>query len=103
MAIICRTGHVWHPSGKPSGLARKSGAPAESKPTTAACFAVLFRNSLLVVALICTPKAAYKIHQANREKSENRNSKFEIRNWLCRDPQTSASKTEKQILTPRQI
>src|SRR5205807_2045992 len=53
---ICVSGHVWHPMGSPSGFARSSRAragPAETKPATAACFAVLFRNSLLVIADIC--------------------------------------------------
>ena len=37
-AIISRTGHVWHPMGSPSGLARGSSAPAESNPAAAALF-----------------------------------------------------------------
>src|SRR5262252_5932538 len=65
LAIISRTGQVWHPIGRPSGLARSSRAPAapvDNRPATAACLPVVFRNSLLVVVDICPSKAVSKIH-----------------------------------------
>src|SRR5690348_15827426 len=54
LAIISRTGHVWHPMGRPRGLARSSNAPVESTPAAAADFAVVFINSLLDISRMAT-------------------------------------------------
>src|SRR5215470_5878284 len=74
LPIISRTGHVWHPIGRPSGLARSSTAPAESRPATAACFAVVFKKPLLVIVDICSSKEAYKIHQFRSNPSKQDSS-----------------------------
>src|SRR5215470_4325646 len=50
LAIISRTGHVWHPIGIPSGLACSSKPPAEIKPAAAAWVAALLTNSLLDIS-----------------------------------------------------
>src|SRR5712664_1960744 len=50
LAIISLTGHVWHPIGMPSGLARSSSAHAERKPAAATFVAAFFKNSLLETA-----------------------------------------------------
>src|SRR5215467_3703632 len=67
LAIISLTGQVWHPIGRPSGLARSSIMPAErspAAPATATCVMVVCTNSLLVIAdTFCLPKNVSKIHQ----------------------------------------
>src|SRR5258708_8873767 len=50
LAIISLTAQVWHPMGRPSGLARSSRAPAEKRPAAAALVAEYLRNSLLEMA-----------------------------------------------------
>src|SRR5216683_2591230 len=55
LAIISRTGQVWHPMGKPRGLARSSRAPRERRPAAAAFVAEYLRNSLLEMAGIDPP------------------------------------------------
>src|SRR6266446_250777 len=50
LAIISRTGQVWHPMGRPRGLARSSRAPRETRPAAAAFVAEYLRNSLLEMA-----------------------------------------------------
>src|SRR6266566_9526670 len=62
LAIISRTGQVWHPIGSPNGFARSSRAPAQSALATAACFAVFLTNSLLVIVDISPSKLGSKIH-----------------------------------------
>src|SRR5438132_4990964 len=52
LAIICRTGQVWHPMGMPSGLALRSKAAAERNPAAAALVAAFLRNSLLEISSI---------------------------------------------------
>src|SRR2546430_2314050 len=60
LAIISRTGQVWHPIGSPNGFAPSSTAPAQSALATAACLAVLLTNSLLVIVDICPSKLGSK-------------------------------------------
>src|SRR5215469_4205839 len=73
-SIICRTGHVWQPIGRPSGLARNSSAPAGSTPAATTPFAVLLRNSLLVIAPICSPRPPR--YTKRKEKMEIENGGF---------------------------
>jgi hypothetical protein len=72
LAIISLTGHVWHPIGKPSGLARSFSAHPESKPTAAACAAAFLQNSLLEIADInaSLPASAIKFFLAQADVHE---------------------------------
>src|SRR5205807_4169911 len=65
LAIISRTGQVWHPIGSPNGFAPSSTAPAQSALATAACLAVLLTNSLLVIVDICPSKLDRKSTRLN--------------------------------------
>src|SRR5260370_20472035 len=85
LAIISLTAQVWHPMGRPSGLARSSRAPTEKRPAAAALVAEYLRNSLLGMAghgppLGCglrrTGRAAYKQNEritgGNRTRAPRR-------------------------------
>src|SRR5260370_14857163 len=45
-----RTGHVWHPMGRPRGVARSCRATRETRPAAAAFVDEYLRNSLLEMA-----------------------------------------------------
>src|SRR5436309_15900795 len=47
LAIISRTGQVWHPIGMPSALARSCTTLADRKPAATVCTAAILQNSLL--------------------------------------------------------
>src|SRR5215471_17105690 len=55
LAIISRTGQVWHPMGKPRGLACSFITPAERSPATAACVVATLQKSLLEIGGIRSP------------------------------------------------
>jgi len=52
LAIIARTGYVWHPMGMPSGLAQSSRALADSNPAATVSAATVLKNALLERASI---------------------------------------------------
>ena len=50
LAIISRTGQVWHPIGMPSGFACSLKTPAEIRPIAADCAAATLQKSRLEIA-----------------------------------------------------
>src|SRR5215471_2235816 len=51
LPIVSRNGHVWHPIGNPSGLARGSVPPRIRYPTAATPVVLAPRNCLLEIVL----------------------------------------------------
>jgi hypothetical protein len=58
LAIMSRTGHVWHPIGKPKGFACSFSTPDDTKPTVAADVVTVLQNSLLEISDIAVSLSA---------------------------------------------
>src|SRR6516164_6334825 len=67
--IVSRKGHVWHPMGNPSGLARGGAAPSHMRYPNAAIPIVLVpRNCLLEIAFTMIPPLGLSVITPGRPR-----------------------------------